>query len=176
MKKTFLVTLIFLFFVLSYKPSFAQEAIASESSSYQLPYSGLLPDSPLYFLKVIRDRIVGYMISDPLKKAEFDLLQADKRLTGGILVFSKGEEDLGITTISKGENYLEESIIKTKEAKKQGMETAGFSGKLSASIKKHKEVLKELKTKASANKRENFVIIEKKLVGLEKEVNGVLLK
>ncbi|HSW97310.1 MAG TPA: hypothetical protein VLF89_05800, partial [Candidatus Saccharimonadales bacterium] len=32
---------------------------------YDLPYPGLLPDNPLYSLKVLRDKIVEFFISDP---------------------------------------------------------------------------------------------------------------
>ena len=38
---------------------------------YELPYPGILPDNPLYFLKQIRDWIMERLITDPLKKIEF---------------------------------------------------------------------------------------------------------
>src|SRR5690242_14285884 len=52
------------------------------TNDYTMPYPGLLPDSPLYSLKVFRDRVISFFISDPLKRSSFDLLQADKRLEG----------------------------------------------------------------------------------------------
>ncbi len=51
---------------------------------YNLPYPGILPDHPLYFLKQLRDKILDFLITDPVKKAEFYILQADKRLSMGI--------------------------------------------------------------------------------------------
>src|SRR5579883_115828 len=47
---------------------------------YVLPYPGILPDNPFYFLKVLRDRLILFFISNPTKKSSFYLLQSDKRL------------------------------------------------------------------------------------------------
>ncbi len=88
MKKITIVIVSFIFFF-SAVASLAQEnskenVMTSTSSSkktieYALPYPGLLPDSPLYILKAIRDRIIEVLISDTMKKANFELLAADKR-------------------------------------------------------------------------------------------------
>ena len=36
---------------------------------YNLPYPGLTPDNPLYFIKAVRDRIIDISTRDTLKKA-----------------------------------------------------------------------------------------------------------
>lgn len=90
---------------------------------YLLPYPGILPDSPLYGFKTLRDKIVSTMIGDPLKKAEFDLLQADKRIGAALLLLKTGNKEkqlVALSTISKGQNYYEEAIEKLAEARKQG--------------------------------------------------------
>src|SRR5260370_21185893 len=53
---------------------------AANMVEYNLPYPGLLPDNFLYPLKTFRDKIISFFISDPLKKASFDVLQSDKRI------------------------------------------------------------------------------------------------
>src|SRR3989338_6920091 len=78
------------------------------TSDYQLPYPGILPDNPLYNLKTLRDKVWSFLISNPSKKAEFDLLQADKRLSVAIALFDLKKYDLAEATISKGENYFED--------------------------------------------------------------------
>ncbi|MDP3987930.1 MAG: DUF5667 domain-containing protein [Candidatus Levybacteria bacterium] len=153
--------------------AFAQDATpsANSQSDYLLPYPGLLPDSLLYPLKLVRDRIVGFLISDPLKKSEFNLLQADKRLSSGISLFEKrkDKEELVYSTISKGENYFEEAIVKLDEAKKQGSpNTSDISTKLSQSAKKHAEVLKDLKKKVK--NKQGFENLEKRVEGFEKRL------
>ncbi|MBI4079016.1 MAG: hypothetical protein HY429_01835 [Candidatus Levybacteria bacterium] len=108
---------------------------------YQLPYPGLLPGSPFYVLKTIRDRIVSFLIADPLKKAEFNLLQADKRLSTGIMLVKQKKEALAESTISKGINYFEEGIGQLDEARKQGINTDALAFRYQQAAAKHIEVL-----------------------------------
>ncbi len=116
---------------------------------YQLAYHGLLPDNPLYFLKVLRDRLIDFLIADPLKKAEFYLLQADKHATSGVALFVKGKQELAETTISKGENYFEIGIVKLQEARKQGSDTKNLSQIFAVSLQKHKELVTGLIAQSS---------------------------
>lgn len=161
--------------------SFAQEE-GTESAlqnsgqarvEYTLPYPGILPDSPLYFLKAARDRVVVFFISDPFKKAEFDLLQADKRLSAGIALFEKGKKDLSESTISKGENYFEDGIKNLKEAKKQGRDVGGLLNTMDLSAKKHLEVLSDLKKKTSGEILKKFEVLERRMLEFANEVNGL---
>lgn len=147
----------FLFFIIVAQ-TFAQESSTTSSlmsvtptpqvSSYQLPYPGLLPNNPFYGVKAARDRIVSFLISDPIKKAHFDILQADKRLSAAISVFRQGDQALAETTIAKGENYFDDAFIRIGEAKQQGMDITEVVHKLSLSLHKHKEVLVDLQKKA----------------------------
>src|SRR5258708_61565 len=65
---------------------------------YELPYPGILPDNPLYFLKTFRDTIVLFLISEPWKKADFDLQQADKLVNASI--YLSNEKQVNDTVIS----------------------------------------------------------------------------
>lgn len=120
---------------------------------YALPYPGILPSNPLYLLKAFRDKIVSMLIGDPLKKAEFDLLQADKRLNAAVMLSKKDSSgksrELVISTISKGENYFEEAVSKTIEAKREGRETSDFAKKLFSASQKHEFMLKDLQKQPS---------------------------
>lgn len=128
---------------------------------YQLPYPGLLPDSPLYFLKIVRDRIIDFLIADPLKQAEFDLLQSEKRFASGIVLLEKGKKELGATTISKGENYFEKAIDNIETANNQGTDTSSLLEKMYRSVKKQQEILKVQK---------DMELLLKRLQGFEKKV------
>lgn len=182
------VVFVFLFFLLllislfNKNTAFAQENTPVVSviitpipeikqTNYSLPYPGILPDNKLYFTKVIRDKLISFLISDPLKKAEFDLLVADKRLAAGFYLAEKGNFKLAETTISKGENYFHDAINKTREAKKQGMSVTFITTKLSEASKKHKEVLKELQDKSPKELKQSFYNLILKVEGLEKEVS-----
>lgn len=151
MRKIVIVLLLILASLFLVQTSFAEE-IATESAknNYQLPYPGLLPDSPLYKIKVLRDRIIEFLISDPIKKAEFDLLSADKRLSIGMALFDKKKHELAESTISKGENYFEDGIKNLEDAKKEGRQLdPSLLVAYDSSSKKHKEILEGLIVRAS---------------------------
>lgn len=178
MRKLFFLSIIFFLFSFVLSPvSFAQESaspspeitptVTPTQVEYQLPYPGLLPDNKFYYLKTLRDRIVSFLISDPLKKAEFNLLQADKRLNAGIALFNKGKGDLAHATISKGENYFEKAISELKEARRQGMGTSDTARRLFLAAKKHQEVLSDLEKRSPDNLKESFAALKKRVVNFE---------
>lgn len=154
--------------------AFAQEISPTPKVNYELPYPGLLPDSPIYFLRIIRDKTVGFLISDPLKKAEFNLLQADKRLNAGIYLFKKGKVSLAVSTISKAENYFEESLERARKARSEGMDVSDIERKLINSARKHQEELRLLEEKSDRSFKESFGIQRKRVEAFEKEVRRLI--
>lgn len=185
-RRTFFLFAIIIFLLLS-QVSFADESgssasdagvlTASEGASmqdeYPLPYPGILPDNPLYFLKAARDRLISFLISDPLKKSQFNLLEADKRLNAGVALVDKGKAKLAESTIAKGENYFEDAIAMVDLAKKQGIETSGMLSKLSKASKKHGKMLKSLEEKTKGDVQRDIKNLEKRVGGLEKRVQSL---
>lgn len=127
--------ILFFFLTLVFPRAYAQEvspiSLPTESITpsptptpaavrYELPYSGLLPGSALYPLKALRDKILELVITDPTKKSNFYLLQADKRMSASLTLFELNKDTLAETTLSKGQNYLEKSIntISVKNSQK----------------------------------------------------------
>lgn len=123
----------------------ATSATVAAQTNYALSYPGVLPDNPLYFLKAARDRIVSFLINDPVKRAEFDLLTSDKRIYSAQILADKKKGDLSISTLSKSNNYLDESITAANDAKKQGKDSDTVLNTLKDAIKKHQEVLLMIK-------------------------------
>lgn len=111
---------------------------------YELPYPGLLPDNPLYYLKAIRDNLLKFFITDPLKKTEFDLLQSDKRLGAAQMLLAKGKADLSLTTLSKSGNYFDDALSHIQIARKQGKNIKPLLEKLLTSSKKHQQIIREM--------------------------------
>lgn len=156
MKKFLVLIILSVIFFINLQSVYAQDALTPTASpsptiDYPLPYPGILPDNPLYFMKALRDKVVSFFISGPLKKAEFDLLMADVRLNAAQYLFVKGESkySLAETTISKGENYFYNSLIMVSEAKQQGMQVNDFVSKLIIASQKYQQVIKELESKSS---------------------------
>lgn len=139
-----LVVLLIPFF---YVRNYSQQITTTPDNKivYQLPYPGILPDHPLYSLKVIRDRIQVFLTRDNLKKAEIYLLYSDKRLAMGQDLEKKGKASLAISTISKGEKYFLKIPELLRQAKEQGTSpSAEVVERIKVSNQKHKEVIGEM--------------------------------
>lgn len=118
---------------------FAGKVIA-QGVDYYLPYPGILPDHPLYWLKMVRDRVGLVLTTGETAKAEKLLLYADKRLGAAWALIEGNKVTLGASTLTKAEKYLEEAWNKGKNLPLQP--------KLSKAVKKHLEVLTGLKEKS----------------------------
>lgn len=126
--------------------------------NYYLPYPGILPDHPLYWVKMTRDRLQLWLIADKEVRAEKMLLYADKRLGAGWALIEGQKADLGVTTLTKAEKYLE-------QAAKLG-ENQSFKDKINKARLKHQEVLSMLADKTGGKNQE---IIKEQIVKLSAE-------
>ena len=117
---------------------------------YDLPYPGMLPNSPLYFLKQTRDWILDKLIVDPVKKTEFYILQGDKRLAMGIQLSASGNPVLAEQVISKGEKYMNSGVQSLLSLKTQEKEAPAYLvDHMNQALAKHEEVLTDLIAKTS---------------------------
>lgn len=175
MGKVFLIFAAVVIFLLGF--SISKASVNNEEvDKYELPYAGILPDKPIYSIKAFRDKVVDFLISDSLKKINFNILQADKRLSAGILLFNKGKIGLAEATISKGENYSEAAIIKIKEAKREGLNVDESVRKSSLSLRAHKKYLKSFSAKSPKEFKQKFINLEKRVDGLIKQADLLLRK
>lgn len=139
---------------------------------YDLPYPGLLPDNPIYGLKVLRDKIVEFFISDPAKKADYELLQADKRINASIYLSAERpiHEDLISSTVSKAFNYFEQAIVQTQAAEKQGTDMQSFISHMDTASQKYHSVILQLETNASPGLKNDLEADQKRLDVIRKNV------
>lgn len=183
MKQVFFA-LIFLISLLVARPVMAQENTTTSSavlapikSDYVLPYPGILPDNPLYSIKMIRDRIILFLINDSVKKAEFTLLQADKRLQAGVTLYREDpqEIELALETIAKGENYFFQSIQHAKKVRSEGR--TNFNSLVtdlrSASLK-HEEVLRDVEKGFPKEYRGELSNLIKRVEAYQKQVDSIM--
>jgi hypothetical protein len=112
---------------------------------YDLPYPGMLSDNPVYFVKIIRDRITEFLTRDNLKKAQLYLLYSDKRVAMSLSLAKKGKNNQAISAYSKAEKYFLKIPPLLEAAKKQGESPpSSFIEILKLSNAKHKELLNQL--------------------------------
>src|SRR3989304_3402352 len=81
------------------------------AADYYLPYPGILPDHPLYWLKMVRDRVQLVVTTNNLGKAERLLQYADKRLGAAWALIDGNKKPLGMTTLTKAEKYLGQAVL-----------------------------------------------------------------
>lgn len=123
----------------------ALESAPQGSSEYVLPYPGMLPTNPLYFLKSFRDSLIGFIISDPLKKAEFELLQADKKLAAAqFLLKEPGNTDRALNSVEESEGHFVTAFKKLVATETKSADSQAVFQKMAASLGKHQEILVDL--------------------------------
>lgn len=129
---------------------------------YELPYSGsVLPDSFFWNLKSLRDRVWYWITINPMRKAELALLFSDKRLVASESMFEIKKPDIGLSTLSKGEKYLEIATNEEMVARNKGYDTSEFLKKLSLASLKHRQIIEEnIITNAPEDAKPTIVKIE----------------
>lgn len=132
----------------SFTAQTSESAVLGTSTSeinYQMPYEGrVLPDSPFWVFKAARDKIWFLITSSPSRKAELALLFSDKRLMSAKVLFEKKKPDIAISTLTKGEKYLEIAIKEEAAARSQGFDTSAFLTRLAVASLKHRQIIDSL--------------------------------
>lgn len=124
------------------KSSPTPEAEQMPEVNYTMTLPGrVLPGSFLWPLKALRDRVWYLLTFNHLKKAELALFFSDKRLVSGQSLFKDNDPDLGLSTVAKGEKYLEMAVNEEEAARKGGQNTSEFLAKLAAASLKHREII-----------------------------------
>lgn len=159
MIKKAVFTIIFLLIVVSSVHLISAQTqeieIDTKRVDYTLPYHGILPDHPVYFLKNIRDKFLVFFTRDPFSKAELFILLSDKRAGMAQALAGKGKWKLAAQTIYKGEEYFEKIPGLITQSKKQGVSPEGdFIIRTNLANEKHREIIEDLSKKAPQGERE----------------------
>ncbi len=160
MKKVFILLFLVIVAFASPKMAFAQtQETASKSAiiNYDLAYPGILPDNPFYKLKVLRDKISERLITNPAKKAEFYLLQADKGILAAAILVDKKEIKLAQETALKAENNMTLLTYELKKFTKKPDDS--LFKKLKEASLKHQEVLSSLITRLPQSEQSTFITV-----------------
>ena len=138
--------------------SFDQGEMEKVKIDYILPYPGkILPDSSFWFLKAIRDKVWYGITTNLGKKAQLNLLFADKRLVSARMLFENGKPELAFETLEKSEMYLEEALSMETKARGRGDDTTEFLITLSKSALKHMEEISSILSLAPADAKPEII-------------------
>lgn len=154
-------------------PTVATEATAAAQPKveYVLAYPGILPDNPLYKLKMIRDRLWLWLTTNTVKRAGLLLLYADKRVGAGKVLIEGNQVPLGISTLVKGEKYLEQAIWEAEKAKAKEIKIDDLAKKLSRASLRHIEIVTELKGKVNDEGKNLLNDLYARLIELQKKAS-----
>lgn len=112
---------------------------------YQLPYPGkVLPDSALWSVKALRDKLWLFVTPSSQRKAELNLLFANKRLVMARMLFEKDKPELAYSTLTKAEKYLESAVSLENAARQEGADTNDLLINIAKSSLKHIEEMSEM--------------------------------
>lgn len=139
-------------------PAATDSSLSTQQIVYPLPYPGILPDHPLYPLKVLRDKLLEILIRDPAKKAEFYLLMADKRLHMGVFLTNKNKPTLAAETVADAEKYFlrgVEYLEKLTQTKIISLLNEKREAYTKAAVK-HQEVITDLIKNTPENVKNNY--------------------
>jgi hypothetical protein len=123
----------------------AQVDIRGDSVEYTLPFAGILPDSPLYYVKTIRDNFWLFFTRDNMKKAEVLLLFSDRKTSAAQLLSKNGKWEKSAEIMLEAESHFKKMTEMVLLSKNQGVSPEdSFVLTLKQSNKKHREVIEEL--------------------------------
>lgn len=114
---------------------------------YNLPYPGILPNHPLYFLKNVRDEVLIFFTRSLLKNSRVRLLIADKNLVMATQLIDLRLDKQGVQVLQKGENHLLIALLQLQELKKRGELPAGAVDKFELAARKHEDIINQLMNK-----------------------------
>jgi hypothetical protein len=128
---------------------------------YNLAYPGdVLPNHFLWPVKAARDKIWLLLTSNKSKKAELNLLFADKRLGAARILFEEKDYETGFTTLTKAEKYLETASNLETDLRAKGEDTNELLDRLAKASLKHRQVIKSIIIMAPDDAKPKIVEVE----------------
>ena len=130
----------FSFLVLA-KESTPTSATASPVD-YTLPYPGLLPDHPLFFVKQLRDKILLLLITNQNRRVEFYQLMADKYVNMAVFLAQEKKATLAVSTLDQAVGYVKSTQAEVgKLPPTRSDEVGNLKHRFELSLQKYPEVL-----------------------------------
>lgn len=154
---TILAMLVFLVLAATRQQLHAQNDVSVISTphvEYTLAFPGILPDHPLYKLKLFRDKMKESMVKNPKQKVYFYLLQADKGILGTAMLIDKKEYDLAGVSLLRAEHNMTRitEVLLTFDFK----QSPELLPKLQLASLKHQEIISALISRIPANTQKTF--------------------
>lgn len=143
--------------------------------NYDMPFPGsILPNHPLWPLKVARDKFWLFITRNSGRKAELNLLFADKRLVSSKILFERNKPDVAFSTLLKAREYFKESSKIERENRALGDDTTEFLIRLANASLKHRQVIDEISLIAPEDAKPKVDEVQVYTVDTYEEVSSIL--
>lgn len=124
---------------------------------YDLAFPGILPDHPLYKLKVLRDKISLRLIDSPQQRVAFYLLQADKGVLAMAILVDKKNYPLAATTLLKAEHNM--TMLVNELYRFDQPPVPELLEKLKIASLKHLEVINVVALRVPDEEKKSFAVV-----------------
>lgn len=162
------------------RSTFAQTPAATDSAEnkivaeYVLPYPGILPDHPLFTLKALRDWIFERLITDPMRKSEFYILQSDKRLAMASAFMDQAKHEEAADSVTESKEFMRKAIDAVKGVRAGGAEIPGhILDRLERSVLKHIFLIEEFSARGETSYTAVFRASADAFRSLQSELSGL---
>jgi hypothetical protein len=108
------------------------------------------------------------------RRAELNLLFANKRIVASQILFDKDKPELAYSTLVRSVGYLEGALSEIKTARTKQVETGDFLYNLSLASLKHREMVNKMLMSAPDDAKPEIVKIEDKQKLIYSEVVNYL--
>lgn len=121
---------------------------------YDLAFPGMLPDHPLYKVKVLRDKLQLITTIDPTKRINLLLHFADKGMLAGAILVDKSQWRLAKETLLKAEHNM--TLLTPEFYKLEEPIDQALLKKVQTASLKHQEVLSKLRQRVPTDDQTVF--------------------
>ena len=160
-------------FLISVLAAFLFTGMANAQAG-DLPEPGILPDSPLYFLKSAVEGVGTFFTFGDVAKADRFIRLAEKRLAEAQALIDKGKLEQAQKVTEKYEVRLAKALERAEKAKTKGKDTDSVLAKIAESTLRHQEVLARVYEKVPEQAKASIAkVMEKSAVRYETALNAI---
>ncbi|MGE5041794.1 MAG: DUF5667 domain-containing protein [Candidatus Levyibacteriota bacterium] len=121
----------------------AQSTLAS--SSYVLPYPGIMPGNKLYKVSELFDSLKRYYAFGDFAQFSYNLSLSDKKLVEAKTLFEYNQYPLALTALQKSDKYFIQAFRELKIAASHNKDISDKRKTFMSAAQKHIEVLESVK-------------------------------
>lgn len=155
-------------------PTLEEDYDFSSMTTYELFWpitAGKVPGDKFYNLKVWRDKLMGYLFFNPVKKSEYLKQLANKRLLEAEKLVELDRQQFLQETLEKSIKYMKDGLEILSSAE-QTSESAWLEDEYAKDLKKHLIVLGRMEEKAKESQKS---IIEDNIKNIDKLIGKYYL-